>query len=113
MFGMMAVFAEFERAMIQERVRAGLKRAVAAGKTLGRFLLNTTVGLGGIWDVAIEAGWERHNSDFGQTLALQAGLDRARGDAIVTMDGDLQNDPADIPRLITEPGRSPGAPGLA
>ena len=38
--------------------------------------------------------------NFGQTLALQAGLDRARGEAIVTMDGDLQNDPADIPRLL-------------
>ncbi len=38
--------------------------------------------------------------NFGQTLALQAGLDRARGDAIVTMDGDLQNDPRDIPRLL-------------
>lgn len=39
--------------------------------------------------------------NFGQTLALQAGLDRSRGDAVVTMDGDLQNDPADIPRLLT------------
>jgi glycosyltransferase involved in cell wall biosynthesis len=38
--------------------------------------------------------------NFGQTLALQAGLDRAQGDAIVTMDGDLQNDPLDIPRLL-------------
>jgi glycosyltransferase involved in cell wall biosynthesis len=38
--------------------------------------------------------------NFGQTLALQAGFDRARGDVIVTMDGDLQNDPADIPRLL-------------
>lgn len=38
--------------------------------------------------------------NFGQTLALQAGLDRARGEAIVTMDGDLQNDPQDIPRLL-------------
>jgi glycosyltransferase involved in cell wall biosynthesis len=38
--------------------------------------------------------------NFGQTLALQAGLDRARGDVIVTMDGDLQNDPSDIPRLL-------------
>jgi len=38
--------------------------------------------------------------NFGQTLALQAGLDRARGDVIVTMDGDLQNDPNDIPKLI-------------
>lgn len=36
MFQMCGVFAEFERAMIQERVRAGLNRARAAGKTLGR-----------------------------------------------------------------------------
>jgi glycosyltransferase involved in cell wall biosynthesis len=38
--------------------------------------------------------------NFGQTSALQAGLDRARGDVIVTLDGDLQNDPADIPLLM-------------
>jgi DNA invertase Pin-like site-specific DNA recombinase len=36
MFQMMGVFAEFERAMIQERVRAGLNRAKAEGKMLGR-----------------------------------------------------------------------------
>lgn len=36
MFQMMSVFAEFERSMIQERVRAGLRRARAQGKTLGR-----------------------------------------------------------------------------
>jgi DNA invertase Pin-like site-specific DNA recombinase len=36
MFQMMGVFAEFERSMIQERVRAGLKRAVEEGKQLGR-----------------------------------------------------------------------------
>lgn len=36
LFQMMGVFAEFERSMIQERVRAGLQRAVADGKTLGR-----------------------------------------------------------------------------
>jgi DNA invertase Pin-like site-specific DNA recombinase len=36
MFQMMGVFAEFERSMIRERVNAGLRRAKAAGKTLGR-----------------------------------------------------------------------------
>lgn len=36
MFGMLGVFAEFERSMIQERVRAGLSRARAEGKQLGR-----------------------------------------------------------------------------
>ncbi len=38
--------------------------------------------------------------NFGQTAALAAGIDHASGDVIVTMDGDLQNDPADIPRLL-------------
>ena len=38
--------------------------------------------------------------NFGQTAAFAAGFDFARGDIIVTMDGDLQNDPADIPRLL-------------
>jgi DNA invertase Pin-like site-specific DNA recombinase len=36
MFSMMGVFAEFERAMVQERVKAGLERAKAQGKRLGR-----------------------------------------------------------------------------
>ena len=38
--------------------------------------------------------------NYGQTAAMQAGLRLAIGDAIVTLDGDLQNDPADIPTLV-------------
>lgn len=38
--------------------------------------------------------------NFGQTAAMQAGIDLARGEVIVTMDGDLQNDPIDIPRMV-------------
>ncbi|MFO0877511.1 MAG: glycosyltransferase family 2 protein [Gemmataceae bacterium] len=38
--------------------------------------------------------------NYGQTPALRAGIDWSRGDIIVTMDGDLQNDPADIPMLL-------------
>lgn len=38
--------------------------------------------------------------NFGQTAAMQAGLDAARGRKIVTMDADLQNDPADIPAML-------------
>jgi glycosyltransferase involved in cell wall biosynthesis len=38
--------------------------------------------------------------NFGQTAALQAGIDWSSGDVLVTMDGDLQNDPADIPLLL-------------
>lgn len=38
--------------------------------------------------------------NFGQTAAFAAGFDYSRGDIIVTMDGDLQNDPKDIPKLL-------------
>jgi glycosyltransferase involved in cell wall biosynthesis len=38
--------------------------------------------------------------NFGQTAALMAGIDHSAGDVVVTMDADLQNDPADIPRLL-------------
>ena len=39
--------------------------------------------------------------NFGQTAAMQAGIDAARGEVIVTLDGDLQNDPIDIPRMVS------------
>ncbi|MFZ4859854.1 MAG: glycosyltransferase family 2 protein [Desulfuromonadaceae bacterium] len=42
----------------------------------------------------------RFRRNFGQTAAMSAGFDCAQGDIIIPMDGDLQNDPADIPRLI-------------
>lgn len=42
----------------------------------------------------------RLRRNYGQTAAMAAGIRSARGSAIVTMDGDLQNDPADIPRLL-------------
>lgn len=38
--------------------------------------------------------------NFGQTAAFAAGFDHARGDVVITLDGDLQNDPADIPTLL-------------
>jgi glycosyltransferase involved in cell wall biosynthesis len=38
--------------------------------------------------------------NYGQTAAMQAGFDRARGRVVVSMDGDLQNDPRDIPLLV-------------
>jgi len=42
----------------------------------------------------------RLRRNFGQTSAMVAGFDYSRGRIIITMDGDLQNDPADIPRLL-------------
>ncbi len=40
--------------------------------------------------------------NFGQTAAIAAGFEHAKGDVIVTMDADLQNDPKDIPRLLAK-----------
>src|SRR5262245_61223544 len=42
----------------------------------------------------------RFRRNFGQTAAFAAGFDHARGRYIVTMDGDLQNDPSDIPAMV-------------
>ena len=39
--------------------------------------------------------------NYGQSLALAAGFDYAKGDYIITMDGDLQNDPSDIPQMLS------------
>jgi glycosyltransferase involved in cell wall biosynthesis len=49
-------------------------------------------------DPRVKAVLFRRN--YGQTAAMQAGLQMAAGDAIVTLDGDLQNDPADIPMML-------------
>jgi dolichol-phosphate mannosyltransferase len=48
----------------------------------------------------------RHEKSCGQSTAVRTGVKAARGDWVVTLDGDGQNDPADIPRLIAalEPG---------
>lgn len=57
-------------------------------------------------EVAGEAGHRvrvlRLRRNFGQTAALQAGIDGSRGELIATLDGDLQNDPSDLPRMVEE-----------
>ena len=61
----------------------------------------------GTWQAMKEAAarWGRiklvrFRRNFGQTAALAAGFDQARGRIVVTMDADLQNDPADIPAVL-------------
>ena len=49
-------------------------------------------------DSAVKVVFFRRN--YGQTAAMQAGIEYASGNAIVTLDGDLQNDPADIPMMV-------------
>jgi glycosyltransferase involved in cell wall biosynthesis len=50
----------------------------------------------------------RFARNAGQSAALAAGFERARGEIVVTLDADLQNDPADIPRLLAEMASPPG-----
>jgi glycosyltransferase involved in cell wall biosynthesis len=57
-------------------------------------VLNNMVGL----DDRIVVVHFRRN--YGQTAAMQAGLEQARGEYLVTLDGDLQNEPSDIPRML-------------
>jgi len=47
----------------------------------------------------------RFKKNTGQTAAFEAGFKAARGDIVVTMDADLQNDPHDIPRLLKKIGK--------
>jgi glycosyltransferase involved in cell wall biosynthesis len=44
----------------------------------------------------------RFRRNFGQTAAMSAGFHLSRGDVVITMDADLQNDPADIPKLLAK-----------
>ncbi len=53
--------------MVNEALQLSGKRAA---QTLGRFMLNSTLGFGGIFDPAAELGWNEHHADFGQTLGM-------------------------------------------
>jgi DNA invertase Pin-like site-specific DNA recombinase len=68
MFGMMGVFAEFERAMIQERVRAGLARARSEGKHLGRPRIN------GATENAIRAALKQKDRTGVRQIAASLGV---------------------------------------
>jgi glycosyltransferase involved in cell wall biosynthesis len=53
----------------------------------------------------------RFRRNFGQTAAMSAGIEAARGSVIVPMDGDLQNDPADVGRLLAKLDGQPSPSG--
>ncbi len=65
----------------------------------------------GTWESMLQAGRKyphfrliRFRRNFGQTAALSAGFRESKGAVIITMDADLQNDPADIPELLRNAG---------
>ncbi|HEV8249042.1 MAG TPA: glycosyltransferase family 2 protein [Gaiellaceae bacterium] len=90
-------------AELYRRARAALEAAgysfelifVDDGSTDGSFEL-----LAGLHEQDERVRVVRFKRTFGQHPAMHAGLARARGDIVVTMDADLQNAPEDIPRLI-------------
>jgi glycosyltransferase involved in cell wall biosynthesis len=51
-------------------------------------------------EIQVQTRIMRFSRNFGQTAAMQAGFDVAMGDIIISLDGDLQNDPNDIPILL-------------
>jgi len=95
-----------ERATVDDLVR---RTTSALGGEDGRFelLLVDDGSTDGTWEEVERAHAAdgrvrgvRLKRNFGQHPAMHAGLVRARGDVLVTMDGDLQNAPEDIPRLV-------------
>lgn len=81
----------------------------AIGKALKDFSYEVVFVDDGSKDQTIERIRKHSNShvrvvelmkNFGQSTAMQAGIDAAEGEFIVTLDGDLQNDPADIPSML-------------
>ena len=61
---------------------------------------NSFTVLGGLQKADAKVRVIRFRKNFGQTAALSAGFDHSRGKIIIAIDADLQNDPADIPRMI-------------
>ena len=86
-----------------------LRRISATMETKWEYLFVDDGSRDGTWEtlVALQAQDARVRTirlkrNFGQTPVMECGIDHARGDVVVTMDGDLQNDPADIPRLLAK-----------
>ncbi len=95
----------------EEESVAALVQAIRAalGRDRWELILVDDGSSDGTFDKASEAASSdphirvvRLAKNYGQTIALKAGFDHARGSIVVTMDGDLQNDPEDIPRLVAK-----------
>jgi len=105
------VFNEAENLReLVDRVGAAL---VPAGRSFELLLIDDGSNDGSrdiLGSLAAERAWLRPLvliRNYGQSTALQAGFDHAQGNLVVTLDGDLQNDPIEIPRLLDLMDRNP------
>lgn len=91
--------------VLHEKIRTALSKL---GKPWELVLINDGSTDGSTEILNRIAGLDAHvkvihfKRNFGQTAAMMAGFDFAQGDIIIPMDGDLQNDPEDIPALLTK-----------
>jgi undecaprenyl-phosphate 4-deoxy-4-formamido-L-arabinose transferase len=95
-----------EEGTVEQVVRQAAEALAADGRTFEVIVVDDGSS-DGTWNVLERLHAEdtrvravRFKRNFGQHPAMHAGLVRARGDVIATMDGDLQNQPSDLPRLI-------------
>ncbi len=89
--------------LLEEELRQVLERLPASTEVLFIDDGSTDRSFELLADLARRQPWARVirlRRNFGQTQALAAGIDLARGETLVCMDADLQNDPDDIPRLL-------------
>ncbi len=84
-----------------------LHKVMSAGSRTYEIILVDDGSDDGSWERMVELSREipclrlvRFRRNFGQTAAMSAGFHQSRGDVVVTLDADLQNDPEDIPRLL-------------
>src|SRR5262249_1505243 len=109
MFGMMGVFAEFERSMIQERVRAGLRRARSEGKRLGRPKIAADL------EAAIQAALRKKDRSGVRVIAALPGVSVNTVQRLAHGHGPARKSGAPpLPGTIIDPRGGPknlGAPG--
>jgi undecaprenyl-phosphate 4-deoxy-4-formamido-L-arabinose transferase len=95
-----------EEATVEEVVRRTARTLEALGRPFEVIVIDDGSS-DGTWAILerlhaelVQVRAVRLKRNFGQHPAMHAGFVRARGDIVVTMDGDLQNSPADLPRLV-------------
>jgi glycosyltransferase involved in cell wall biosynthesis len=109
--GLSVVIPVYQEVQSVPRLHGALARMADATPGTLEFVFVDDGSRDGTWDALVSLRKQdprvraiRLKRNFGQTAAMSCGIEAARGEVIVTMDGDLQNDPADIPKLLVKLG---------